>query len=569
MQQKQQSWHALTAEAIAEAFSVDTSTGLGHDEVAERRSRYGPNELPEGKRRSLVGICVRQFQSPLIYILFVAAIFAVALGEHGDSAVILVVVFINAIIGTVQEGRAERSMEALRRLSALETRVLRNGKEQLIAARELVPGDVMLLEAGDAVGADSRLLESTALETAEATLTGESLPVGKQLAPLAEETLLADRSNMLYSGTHITAGHCRALVVAIGLATEVGKIAQLTEVAETPKTPLELRIAQFGRYLVGGASALFVAVMSFGLIREIPLIDIFMVAISQMVSMVPEGLPVAMTIALAVGMQRMAGRGAIVRRLAAVETLGSTGVICSDKTGTLTRNEMTVTEAWLSDGRAFEVTGAGYAPNGEIRRQGTDRECALDDALKAMLTAGALCNDAQLMPPDAEEHRWRELGDPTEAALLTLAMKGGLDVAHLRRAWHRRSELPFDSENKMMVTLHRRSDAGQRIFLKGAPEAVLSLCGMSAASVAEGGEGARLFAESMGAAHAMASRALRVLALAEVRCRDDRRRRGIRSVCRPGPAVGSGRSDGPAARGGAPRGGRVPERRYPPRDGHR
>ena len=355
-------WHTLEAGQVLAHWQVEAPWGLAFDEVQSRHARHGANALPEVPPKPLWRTVVRQFKSPLIYILFVAAVLAVALGHHGDAVVILVVVAVNALIGTFQEGRAERSMAALRTLAALRVRVLRDGAEQVLEAREVVPGDIMLLAAGDAVAADARLIDQAQLQVAEAALTGESVPVAKALAALPQATGLADRHCMVYSGTHVTAGRARAVVVATGVHTEVGRIAGLTERAEEPQTPLEQRLEQFGRALVGVALGLFVLVVVLGLWRELPLSEVLMVAISQMVSMVPEGLPVAMTIALAVGMQRMAERGAIIRRLSAVETLGSTTVICTDKTGTLTRNEMTVQAVWLPGGRTLAVTGIGYVP---------------------------------------------------------------------------------------------------------------------------------------------------------------------------------------------------------------
>jgi Ca2+-transporting ATPase len=508
-------WHALPPQEVFQRVRSDAARGLAREEAARRLAEHGPNALPEAKRRSLLTVFLRQFASPLIYILFIASAVAFTVGKRGDAGVILIVVFINAVIGTVQEGRAERSMESLRKLSALRVRVLRGGREELIEARELVPGDLMLLAAGDAVAADARLLEAAALEAAEAALTGESLPVVKHPEPLAADTALADRRNMVYSGTHIAAGRGRAVVVATGLDTEVGKIARLTEAAEEPKTPLEQRIAQFGRYLVGAAIGLFVIVVTVGLMRGLPPVEILMVAISQMVSMVPEGLPVAMTIALAVGMQRMAARHAVVRRLAAVETLGSTSVICSDKTGTLTKNEMTVTALWLPDGRTVEITGAGYAPEGKLLAAGRELTANDDPALRRLLEAAALCNDAQLVPPDTADPRWRPLGDPTEAALLTLALKGCVELDALRSQQPRRAEIPFDSAAKMMATQHGHGPRG-RVCLKGAPEVVLNTCGAvrRGERLAPADESFRRELEA--AAAALAARALRLLAVAEV-----------------------------------------------------
>ncbi|MBH2010230.1 MAG: HAD-IC family P-type ATPase [Xanthomonadaceae bacterium] len=492
-------WHALPAEQVLARLASDAASGLSAAEVARRRVQDGANTLPEPPRRSTLAIIARQFKSPLIYILFAAAVLAVALAHYGDAVVILLVVLANALIGAFQEGRAERSMASLRQLSALHVRVLRGGHEMSVEARELVAGDMLLLAAGDAIGADARLVEQAQLQVAEAALTGESVPVSKALAALPEATGLADRRNMVFSGTYATAGRARAVVVAIGSQTEVGRIAGLTETATEPRTPLEQRIEQFGRWLVAAALGLFVAVVALGVFRDLPLAEVLMVAISQMVSMVPEGLPVAMTIALAVGMQRMAARGAIIRRLSAVETLGSTTVICTDKTGTLTRNEMTVSQLWLPGGITVAVSGIGYAPEG--------RFSAEHAGTLPLLQAAALCNDAQLLPPGEARAQWSVLGDPTEGALIVLAAKAGVDLEKLTRDAPREAELPFDADTKMMATRHRFADAPRRVFIKGAPEALLCLCATSDAAVVHA---------ARTAAEAMAGRALRVLAFAVV-----------------------------------------------------
>lgn len=499
-------WHALHIDEALARLGVDPAQGLDKAAVERGLATHGANALPEPPPKPLWRTFARQFRSPLIYILFVAAVLAVALDHRGDAAVILAVVLVNALIGSFQEGRAERSMAALRRLAALHVRVQRAGEEQVVEARTLVPGDVLLLAAGDAVAADARLVEEAQLQLAEAALTGESVPVSKTLTPVPEATGLADRHNMVYSGTYVTAGRARAVVVATGGHTEVGRIAGLTEGAEEPQTPLEQRLAQFGRALVGAALGLFVLVVLLGLWRALPLDQVLMVAISQMVSMVPEGLPVAMTIALAVGMQRMAARGAIIRRLSAVETLGSTTVICSDKTGTLTRNEMTAVALWLPDGRRIAVDGIGYAPAGHLHAAGRAIDAG-DEALGRLLRAAALCNDAGLAAPDDERGSWNVLGDPTEGALLVLAAKAGLDLEALRAQAPREAEIPFDSDTKLMATRHRCADAPRRVLLKGAPEAVLRLLAPADAALAHT---ARSMAESM------ASQALRVLAFAEV-----------------------------------------------------
>ncbi|MBK1616603.1 haloacid dehalogenase [Rubrivivax gelatinosus] len=497
-------WHGLDVAQVLAATGADADAGLGATEAAARLARHGPNALPEPPPRPAWRTLLQQLQSPLIYILFVAALIAVTLGHHADAAVILVVVAVNALVGAAQEGRAERSMAALRQLSTLRVRVRRDGAEQLVQARELVPGDLLLLAAGDAVGADARLVEAVQCQAAEAALTGESLPVAKNTAALPADTGLADRRNMVYGGTYVTGGRAAAVVVATGRDSEVGRIAGLTEGAAEQRTPLERRIERFGRWLVGAALLLFVAVVLLGLWRGLPLAEVLMVAISQMVSVVPEGLPVAMTIALAVGMQRMAARGAIIRRLSAVETLGSTTVICSDKTGTLTRNEMTVTALWWPDagGRRAEVSGGGYAPEGEIRADGGLLRADGDPALAALAQAAALCNDAELRPP-AGAAGWSIAGDPTEGALCTLAAKAGVDVAAARAAAPRLAELPFDADRQLMATLHADGSGGARLLIKGAPEAVLRLAaGHDPAARTE--------------AEAMATRALRVLAFASV-----------------------------------------------------
>ena len=494
-------WHALSpSQALARLQASEA--GLSPGEVAARRATAGPNALPERRRRSGFRVFLRQFKSPLIYLLLVAAAIALALGERADAAVIVGVLLTNAIVGAFQEGRAERSMDALRKLSTLRVRVRRGGAEEAVAARDLVPGDVLVLAAGDAVGADARLLEASRLATLEGALTGESTPVAKDVAACPEDSGIADRTCMVYAGTHLATGRGLAVVVTTGTATEVGRIAALTEGAEEPPTPLERRLAQLGRHLAIAAVGVFLVILAVGRWRGLPLSEILMVALSQLVSTVPEGLPVATTVALAVGMQRMARRGALVRRLAAVESLGSTTVICTDKTGTLTRNEMTAVEVWLPDGRSLSVHASGLVPSAEIRHGGASIPPGGDPALTALLEAASLCNDARLVPPDAESPRWRAVGDPTEAALLALALQGGVDPAALALRLPRTGEIPFDAGQKMMATEH--GGAGVRtVMVKGAPEAVLPLCG-------------GVLRDAAGAADALASQALRVLAFAQV-----------------------------------------------------
>ncbi len=512
----QPSWHALEANGVQQTLGVDSSTGLSEEEVHARREKYGSNTLPDAAKRSFWAVILSQFQSPLIYLLFLASIAAYFLGHAGDALVILCVVLLNALIGSVQEGRAERSMKALQKLSELRVRVRRNGSEQSVDSRDLVPGDIVMLAAGDSIAADARLFDTASLEVAEAALTGESNPVSKAADALPPETLLAERRNMVYSGTHVTAGRGIAWVTEIGERTEIGKISQLTQSAAEPKTPLEIRIQQFGRYLVGAALAVFALVVTVGVLRGLPFFEIIMIAISQMVSMVPEGLPVAMTIALAIGMQRMAAKRVVVRRLAAVETLGSTEIICTDKTGTLTRNEMTVTTLWLGNGRQVGVSGVGYRPEGQFLCDDQPLRDPDRESVRRILEAAVLCNDAEVRAPEGEETGWQILGDPTEAAMVTAAMKFGIEPHELRDRFPRIAEIPFDSDSKMMATQHGRGDR-RWVCLKGAPEAILPLCigeafsdGVRPDQTEAGIEAARR------AVDAFAERALRVIAVGEV-----------------------------------------------------
>jgi Ca2+-transporting ATPase len=492
-------WHALSAaEAVAAVGSVP-ATGLSEDEAARRLERFGPNALPEARRRSITGLFVRQFANPLIYLLLVAAALALLLGHRTDSMVIVVVVLANAVVGTLQEGRAEKSLEALRHLTRHPATVVRGGRERVIDAEGLVPGDLVLLSAGDAVPADVRLLEGASVQAAEAALTGESVPVPKHTPALPEDTLIADRRNMMYTGTHVTAGRARGVVVATGLATELGEISALAGAAPQPPTPLERRVGQFGRQVIVGAVLLFVAINVVGRLRGLPFGEILMVGISQLVGMIPEGLPVAMTVALAVGVQRMARRRAIVRRLSAVETLGSTTVICTDKTGTLTRNEMTVEAVVLPDGRELRVTGVGYALEGHIVDRDHDVPPRSDPWLARLLEACVLCNDAA-PGAGATDAGAALIGDPTEIALIVLARKGDLRPDEIRARFPRTAEIPFDPATKVMATQHD-GPGGRRVVVKGAPEVVLALCGPAGAPY-------------LAAAETLAARAYRVLAFA-------------------------------------------------------
>lgn len=509
-------WHSRDVQEILHDFNSNMR-GLSHQEADRRLRQYGHNQLPEVQRRSYVAIFWGQFLNPLIYLLLLAAVIAFLIGEGKDSIVILVVVVLNALIGAFQEGRAEQSLEALRRLSSLQSRVLRQDVELLIEAREVVPGDILVLAAGDAIPADARLIESTQVTTAEAALTGESLPVEKSTKSIPRDTSLADRRNMVYAGTYVHSGRGRAIVIATGLENEIGKIASLATSAVQPKTLLELKIHQFGRNLIFASIFVCLLVVTIGLSRGIPIAEIFMVAISQMVSLVPEGLPVAMTIALAVGVQRMAKRGTIVRRLSAVETLGSTTVICTDKTGTLTKNEMTVTSIYLpSSQRNIAVTGIGYVPKGSFIEDNQEINPLNDNILFRLAQACALCNDAQLVAPSTQSDSWKILGDPTEGALLTLASKVKMDLQQARKAYPRHAEIPFDSNVKMMAT-ENLMDGDRVVFIKGAPEVLLDYCKSIDSPQGDEMMTAEMRQQIQMVASGMADSALRVLACAYIK----------------------------------------------------
>jgi magnesium-transporting ATPase (P-type) len=508
-------WHSGDLAEILR--SVESSpAGLASEEARVRLRTQGANTLPGKPAATVLRVFLKQFRSPLIYILFVALVLAGMQSAWRDAGVIASVILANALVGCYHERKAGRAVDALRKRRVCSARVVRGGREALVLSEELVRGDVLLLSPGDAVAADARLLEGVLLETAEAMLTGESTPVHKEAVCLPPGTRLADRRNMVFAGTFVTSGRGRAVVVATGAGTAIGRIARLTGEACEPPTPLEKRVAELGRGLLGGAACVFALVLFVGVARGMPMGELLMVAMSQMVSIVPEGLPVAITIALAVGGQRMARRGVIVRRLSAVETLGATTVICTDKTGTLTRNEMTVRSLWLPDGRSVSVQGSGYAPSGELLEGGA-RVAELDSGLRGLLEAGVLCNDAQLVPPRHVDGDWSLLGDPTEAALLTVALKAGMQPDVIRSQNPRLGEQPFDPATRLMWTLHRGSTGNLFGIIKGAPESVLPLCGGSGPLGKPG---------APAAVNEMSSRGMRVLAVALVRgdlepgCRD-------------------------------------------------
>ena len=501
-------WHTLTLEqALAELGSAQT--GLSAAEVEQRRLAYGTNSLPEPRRPGRVMRFLRQFHNVLIYVLLGAAVITASLGHVLDTAVILAVILANALIGEFQEGRAEKAIHAIRGMLALRATAIREGHRQSIAAECLVPGDLVLLEAGDKVPADLRLLKAHNLFVQEAVLTGESVPVEKGTEPVAKELALGDRSCIAYSGTAVATGQALGLVVATGPHTELGRIQGLLADVERLTTPLVAQMRQFARWLTLFILIMAVSLLAYGYWRLTHDFGVLLMAVVGLsVAAIPEGLPAVLTITLAVGVQAMASRNAIVRRLPAIETLGAVSVICSDKTGTLTRNEMSVVSVITAE-RAFTVDGDGYGPDGAIREQATALGSDRGEVLTELARVAGLCNDAELK---REEGCWRVEGDPMEGALLSFAARAGLAVDDLRENWPRTDAIPFDTSYRYMATLNHDHRNRAFIQVKGAPEAILALC--RAQRVGAGGEATLDTAWWLEQVALIAAQGQRVLALA-------------------------------------------------------
>ena len=503
------SWHALTTDEVLEKLDTGLQTGLTSAEAAHRLEQYGPNQLAEKPRPGFLRLVLDQLNNFVVILLIVAALVSLLLGEAVDAAAIFAIVVLNSILGVVQESRAEAALAALQKLAAPEAQALRDGHRVSVPAPQLVPGDIVLLEAGNFVPADVRLLEAVNLRVEEAALTGESIPVQKNAAQrLKADISLGDRKNTAFMGTTITYGRGRGVVVSTGMRTQLGLIANMLQNVEAEETPLQRRLDQLGRLLGTGALIICGLVFLVGLLRAAnalglaqlfqsnagleQVVNLFMIAVSLAIAAVPEGLPAVVTISLALGMREMVKRHALIRKLASVETLGSATVICSDKTGTLTQNEMTVTRLWI-DGRILEVTGSGYALEGEFRLDGKPVDLAQYPGAGTVLWVGVLNNDAQLeMTKDDEGGpAWRMVGDPTEGSILIAAAKAGAYAPDLEQAYPRKNEIPFDSSRKRMVTIHHVADQKDEdisplygderdrwyaIAVKGAPDVVLNLC---------------------------------------------------------------------------------------------
>ena len=499
-------WHALSPAQVCETLAT-TASGLTSTEAARRLRDYGRNVLPAARAPHPLWRFLAQFNNALIYFLLAAAGAAWLLGHQVDAFVILAVVTINAAVGFVQEGRAEKALNAIRQLVSPRAAVLRDGQRASVRVEMLVPGDIVLLEAGDRVPADLRLLRARALRIDEAILTGESVVAEKREQPVAAAASVGDRACMAFSGTLAVAGQGAGVVVATGARTEIGHIGTLIEGVEVLSTPLLQQIDRFGRRFTWTALTAAALLFMFAVfVRDFAWSEALIAVVALAVGAIPEGLPAVITITLAIGVQRMAARKAVIRRLPAVETLGATSVICSDKTGTLTRNEMTARRI-VVDTHTILVSGSGYVPQGELTAQGRDDDLASVAAAAPLLRAALLCNDAHVQLKDGQ---WSIGGDPMEAALLVLAMKAGINPEHERAEWPRLDEIPFDAQHRYMASLHRGPNSAA-VFVKGAPERVLAMCAEQA-----GATGAQPLVEQYWSARiaAAAAEGERVLAFA-------------------------------------------------------
>ncbi|MDD5665167.1 MAG: HAD-IC family P-type ATPase [Candidatus Omnitrophica bacterium] len=510
---KKLSWHQSSIKEVFSHLNADEA-GLTLDEAGARLAKYGPNQLQKKKKEGRLAIFLKQFKSPLIYILLFAAAISFFVGKTTNSLVIFFVLLANSIMGFIQEAKAQSTMDSLQELSSPKAKVIRSNEMQEIPTKDVVPGDIILIESGSRVPADARIIESVRLQADEAALTGESQPVYKVSHKIELEATVADRLNMLFAGTVVSSGRGKAVVVDTGMNTEIGKIATIIQGTSQVKTPFQRRMDAFGKFIV----IIVLAQVSLALIvgwfiRRMPFYEIFMVVLSQTVSSIPEGLPVAVTVALAVGMQRMAKKKAFVRRLAAVEGLGSATFICSDKTGTLTQNEMT-SRRISTMSSTIEVTGGGYKPEGDFLFENKKFDPLADKESDILLKTAVLCNNAQCNLSPEDNAQLKVSGDPTEIAYLVAAIKAGINIQELIGKLPRVDEIPFESQIQMMATKHKLGESEVFICVKGAPEKIVELCGY----YLKEGEPARLEdslrKEILFNSENMAKDALRVLAFA-------------------------------------------------------
>jgi magnesium-transporting ATPase (P-type) len=465
------SWHALSVDEAAKRLTTGAGKGLGAAEATKRLEKYGPNRLPKGKKRGPLMRFLSQFNNVLVYVLLAAGFTKLMLDLWVDAAIIFGVVILNALLGFIQEGKAEKALESISNMLSAEARTLRGGETRMIAAEQLVPGDIVLLESGDKIPADLRLVDTKNLRTEEAALTGESVPADKSTDPVSTNATVGDRVCIAFSGTMVVSGRGTGIVVATGSDTELGRINQLLAGVSALETPLLRQIKKFGYAITAVIAVVGILVFAYGKwVKGMDFVELFQAVVGIAVSVIPEGLPAIITITLAIGVQRMAQRNAIIRRLPAVETLGSVSRICSDKTGTLTLMEMMVVSAVTADA-AFQITGNGYAPRGEVKKDG--KPTSKEPVLQLMGRVCMLCNDAELFEHDGA---WKVEGDPTEGALYPFASKLGMDRQAELTASPRLDAIPFESEHKFMATLHKFADGKEVLFIKGAPEVILEHC---------------------------------------------------------------------------------------------
>ena len=464
-------WHALAVDDVLKRLTTSTGKGLDGGEASTRLQRYGPNRLPEGKKRGPFMRFISQFNNILVYVLLGAGFTKLMLNLWVDAGIIFGVVILNALLGFIQEGKAEKALDSIRNMLSAEARTLRGGETRMIPAEQLVPGDIVLLESGDKIPADLRLSDVKNLRTEEAALTGESVPAEKSSDPVSANATVGDRDSMAFSGTMVVSGRATGVVVATGSETELGRINQMLAAVSALETPLLRQIKKFGYAITAAVGIVGVLVFAYGKwVAGIPFVELFQAVTGIAVSLIPEGLPALITITLAIGVQRMAQRNAIIRRLPAVETLGSVSRICSDKTGTLTLMEMMVVSAVSAESQ-YQITGNGYAPEGEVKQNG--KPAGKDPVLQLLGRVSMLCNDAELFQ---QEGAWKVEGDPTEGALYPFATKLGMDRRAEQSAYPRIDAIPFESEHKFMATLHKGPDGKEMLFVKGAPEVIMEHC---------------------------------------------------------------------------------------------
>jgi magnesium-transporting ATPase (P-type) len=500
-------WHAMAVDEVVRRLTTDIKKGLDAGEASSRLQKYGPNRLPEGKKRGPFMRFLSQFNNILVYVLLGAGFIKLMLNLWVDASIIFGVVILNALLGFIQEGKAEKALESIRNMLSAEARTLRGGETRMIPAEELVPGDIVLLESGDKIPADLRLADAKNLRTEEAALTGESVPADKSTEAVSVNATVGDRECMAFSGTMVVSGRSNGVVVATGSETELGRINQLLSSVSALETPLLRQIKTFGYVITAVIGVVGALVFAYGKwVKAMDFVELFQAVVGIAVSVIPEGLPAIITITLAIGVQRMAQRNAIIRRLPAVETLGSVSRICSDKTGTLTLMEMMVVSAVTAE-TAYQVTGDGYAPEGEVKKDG--RPAGKQPVLDLMGRVCMLCNDAELFKDNGA---WKVEGDPTEGALYPFATKLGMDRQADQAAFLRIDAIPFESEHKFMATLHKAADGKELLLVKGAPEVILEHCDRQQMS---GGEPKPIDRKQfMQASDKLAGQGERVLALA-------------------------------------------------------